>query len=91
MAAAGRSSMRLDTFADARRSLSPIKVIEVILAVKAGELGSIVASSVAKAAALLASSVCLAAPSGIAPAACSCLTITTGAGGARGSSGLAPV
>src|SRR3954470_2387329 len=79
--AAGRSSIRLDTAADARRSLSPIEVMDSTFLLNSGARWSIAASSLANAAARWASSLFFASSTGMAPAACSSFTSGSGSGG----------
>src|SRR3954451_7353801 len=82
IAAAGRSSMRLETAAEDRISRSPMLVIEPTFCAKAGDFVSMATRSATKALALLRSSTVFASSSGTAPAACSGATTTTGWGGA---------
>ena len=76
IAAAGRSSIRFDTDADARISRSPREVIELTFCEKAGDFVSRETRSATKAFALVRSSTCLASSSGTASDACSGATTT---------------
>ena len=80
-AAAGRSSIRLETLADSRISRSPNEVIDSTFLANSGDRTSMDASSIANDAARLCSSAWRASATGTAPAACSGATTCTGAGG----------